>query len=198
MANVPVIISRSITERVNGIISSPPASNVNPPALNPNEGGGGAGVGITLNNRWIGGVKRIIETSDVLNIPPYWQYNVFQLQIDGLVIIESTGSINTLGIDIDAVLGGSPIIQKFELVTADYTLTDEDRIITVTTALTTVTLPTAQVANTGYEYKIDNSSGGNIFLVGEGGELIQSQVSQTIPPDTCINVFTNGTEWRIS
>lgn len=197
MANVPVIISRSITERANGIISSPPASNVNPPALNPNEGGGGGGVGITLNNRWIGGVKRIIETSDVLNIPPYWQYNVFQLQIDGLIIIESTGSINTLDAGVEPIFG-TVILQNYNSVTEDYTLDLSDRVISVTEALTTVTLPTAQVANTGYEYKIDNSSGGNIFLVGEGGELIQSEVSQTIPPDTCINVFTNGTEWRIS
>lgn len=52
------------------------------------------GIGITLNSQVIGGVKRRIETNDILNVPEYWEYNVTQLEVDG--IIELDGEINLI------------------------------------------------------------------------------------------------------
>jgi hypothetical protein len=55
----------------------------------------GAGIGITLNDLVIGGVKKLIELSDVLDIPPYWQYNIVgDLDVDGL--IDNEGEINLI------------------------------------------------------------------------------------------------------
>jgi hypothetical protein len=53
------------------------------------------GIGIKLNGLVIGGVKRLIELSDVLDIPPYWQYNIVgDLDVDGL--IDNEGEINLI------------------------------------------------------------------------------------------------------
>lgn len=52
------------------------------------------GIGIFLNDLVIGGVKRKIEETDFLNIPEYWDYDVFTLQVDG--VINCYGQINTL------------------------------------------------------------------------------------------------------
>lgn len=54
---------------------------------------GGDGIGIFLNDKVIGGVKREIELTDTLNIPEKWQYNLFgSLEVDGLV--QNDGEIN--------------------------------------------------------------------------------------------------------
>ncbi len=43
------------------------------------------GIGIKLNGQVIGGVKRFIESDDILDIPLYWQYRVTDLTVDGIV-----------------------------------------------------------------------------------------------------------------
>jgi len=55
-------------------------------------GGSQAGTGIKLNGMVIGGVKRIIETTELLNIPLYYDYNTFTLEVNG--IINCDGQIN--------------------------------------------------------------------------------------------------------
>jgi len=92
---------------------------------------------------------------------------------------------------------GSPQLQSYVATAIDYSALVTDRIIEVTGAAKTITLPTANVTNVGYEYKIDNSSSGSIFVVGQGGETIQGQVTQTIPPNSCLSIYANGTAWRI-
>ena len=49
-------------------------------------------VGITLNNKYIAGVKNYIEVNDILNIPEYYEYNVNKLNIDGTINLD--GEIN--------------------------------------------------------------------------------------------------------
>jgi hypothetical protein len=63
---------------------------VNPPGSN----GGNAGVGILLNNKVIGGVKRFIESSNLLFIPLYWQYNIHGYTLDVSGSIDNNGEIN--------------------------------------------------------------------------------------------------------
>ena len=93
MADVSVNIYQSITNRdgvstpVSGVINGDPLPNpLNPPTGQP------FGIGIKLNGQVRGGVKRLIETSDKLDIPLYWQYNVTGLNIDGTV--DNDGEIN--------------------------------------------------------------------------------------------------------
>jgi len=53
-----------------------------------------SGVGIRLNNEIIGGQKRLIETHETLGIPVNWEYDVFHLDVDG--VIECEGEINII------------------------------------------------------------------------------------------------------
>jgi hypothetical protein len=60
-------------------------------------GGGDAsisGVGVTLNDKIIGGVKSYIEEDDVLVIPENYEYNVFNLKVDG--VINNSGLITIM------------------------------------------------------------------------------------------------------
>lgn len=52
------------------------------------------GVGITLNDKIIGGVKNVIEFTDILQIPENYEYNLLTLQVDG--VINCNGTINIL------------------------------------------------------------------------------------------------------
>ena len=72
-----------------------------------------------------------------------------------------------------------------------------DRIIEVTASGQTITLPSAAAAIAGYEYAIDNSSGGDITVDTEGAQTIQGLATQTVPTQSCMNVYSNGTNWRI-
>lgn len=53
-----------------------------------------AGIGITLNNSYIAGVKSKIDVNDVLDIPEYWEYNLYELEILGFV--NCNGTINIM------------------------------------------------------------------------------------------------------
>ena len=53
-----------------------------------------SGVGITLNDQVIGGVKNKIELTDILKIPENYEYNLLSLLIEG--VINCQGSINIL------------------------------------------------------------------------------------------------------
>lgn len=90
--------------------------------------------------------------------------------------------------------GGSA---SYVAVAVNYLALTSDGIIEVTAAGVTVTLPTAIVATAGFRYVIDNSSHGNVNVVGQGGETIQGASAQTIPTQSSMTVYTNGTGWRI-
>ena len=51
-----------------------------------------SGIGVTLNGSVIGGVKSLIEAEDILEIPVNYEYNLVNLQVDG--IINCDGEIN--------------------------------------------------------------------------------------------------------
>jgi hypothetical protein len=52
------------------------------------------GIGITLNSLIIGGVKSVIEETDILTIPENYEYNVVNLQVQG--VINNAGQINII------------------------------------------------------------------------------------------------------
>jgi hypothetical protein len=93
MADVTISRSRSITIRGGQIPSVPIIPPVpQPPVTTPVSDG----IGITINGRNIGGVKRYIQSNEVLDIPLYWQYNVFGLAftVDG--VVNNQGEINLI------------------------------------------------------------------------------------------------------
>ena len=94
MANVPVIISRAIITREGASPILPGASEDPAQPINPDGPVGPFGIGITLNGLVIGGVKKLIEITDVLDIPLYWEYNVFILDVDGIIL--NDGEINMI------------------------------------------------------------------------------------------------------
>jgi hypothetical protein len=54
--------------------------------------GSGAGVGIKLNGKVMGTVKRVIREGEVLDIPTDYDYNTYTLRISG--IVDCRGQIN--------------------------------------------------------------------------------------------------------
>ena len=89
---------------------------------------------------------------------------------------------------------GSPQAQSVVVVNNDYAVQITDRIVQMTVAGKTSTLPTA-VGYTGREFVIDNAATGNVFVTG--AQTIQGQVTQTVPPNSAIAVYSNGAVWRI-
>lgn len=55
---------------------------------------GDLAVGVKLNGFTIGGIKRVIEENDVLDIPELWEYNVFFYNFDVEGIVNCDGEIN--------------------------------------------------------------------------------------------------------
>jgi hypothetical protein len=53
-----------------------------------------SGVGVTLNNKVIGGVKSLIEQNDILDIPENYEYNIHNLEAQG--IVNCNGTINIM------------------------------------------------------------------------------------------------------
>lgn len=123
---------------------------------------------------------------------------VIPLSIVNNTINDLTVTFTTSGTYTVIATIGSPQLPNYTSVSANHTASINGNIIEVTTAGVTVTLPTSNATVTGYEYKIDNSSAGNITVVGQGGETIQGLASQIIPSNSCINVYSNGTNWRIN
>lgn len=122
----------------------------------------------------------------------------------GLVIVPTT-TTNTSPDSVTVTFGapttgtiiatvGSPQAQAVIAVNDDYDILTTDRIVQITVAGKTATLPTA-VGYSGREYIVDNSSTGNVYLTGT--QTIQGIVTQTIPPDSAIAVYSTGAVWRI-
>jgi len=51
-------------------------------------------VGVTLNEKYLAEPKNLIGTSDTLNIPENYEYNVTELVVDG--VIDCDGVINII------------------------------------------------------------------------------------------------------
>lgn len=92
---------------------------------------------------------------------------------------------------------GSPQPQSIAEINTDYTVTANDRIIIQNTSGTTITLFDTS-GRTGWEFIIDNASAGDINVVGfSSGQTIQNETYQIIPPDSAMNIYCRGSNWRI-
>jgi len=90
---------------------------------------------------------------------------------------------------------GSPQAQAIKIVSGNYPIVSTDRIIQCSAANATITLPSA-VTYVGFNFTIDNSSNGYI-TVASGAGLIEGQSTQSMPSNTAMDVYSDGTNWRI-
>ena len=79
----------------------------------------------------------------------------------------------------------------------NYTALTSDEIIKVTATGKTVTLYAA-AAGTGKTLAIDNAASGPIIVDGNGSETIEGQLRQTVPANSCMVLYSDGTSWRIT
>jgi hypothetical protein len=81
----------------------------------------------------------------------------------------------------------------------NYSPSAQHHYVNVTVSGKTVTLPTA-VGCAGREYKIDNASTGDITIATTSplGQTIEGETTQTVPINSCIQVYSDGANWRIS
>jgi hypothetical protein len=85
---------------------------------------------------------------------------------------------------------------SFSTVSSNTTLGITYNAVSVIAAGTTITLPTA-VDIVGKFYVIDNASTGDITVTTTSNQTIEGLIEQTLPPDSCIQVFSDGENWRI-
>ena len=105
-----------------------------------------------------------------------------------------TFSSSTTG-SILATLGG-PQSYSVKAVSSNYTVLRTDKNVQATASGINLTLPWASGV-TGFEFRIDNASPGDVYLLSGSG-YIQNELSQTIPTDSCLMTFSDGTNWRIT
>ena len=92
---------------------------------------------------------------------------------------------------------GSPQPMAITSVSNNYNVLTTDRIVYCTTGGKTMTLFTA-TGNVGHEIIVDNSSTGDITVVPQGGQTIEGESSQIVPPNSAMNIYAvNATTWRI-
>jgi len=105
-----------------------------------------------------------------------------------------TFSVSTSGTIIASV--GSPQPQQVIVVNSDYTILITDRIIKETAAAKTITLPTA-VGNTGREFVINNASSGNITVDTTCSQTKGGSLTQTLPSQSSMTVYSDGANYQI-
>jgi hypothetical protein len=92
---------------------------------------------------------------------------------------------------------GSPQAQAFVSKAVDYNVQLTDHTIEVTVAGKTMSLPTA-VGQAGREFVIDNSSPDTVFVACiVGGQTIEGEATQPVPPNSAIRVYSTGAVYRI-
>jgi len=94
-----------------------------------------------------------------------------------------------------AVTMAGPFSRKFDTITGSAGLDNND-IVSVTLANSTITLPTA-VSKSGRCYVIDNDSTGSVILSASVSQTVQGSASLNILSNTAIEVVSNGTNWRL-
>lgn len=159
------------------------------------EYGGGAtgGEGITLNNKVIGGVKSFIESADVLDIPQYWEYNLYKIDVDGTVLLD--GEINI--IEDGIVSGGGGNSFAYTIKTSAYTITNDDYFVEASSGTFTFTLPTA-IGIAGKSFVIKNSGDGIITVDGNGSQTIDGNLTIELTTEQSVTLVSNGSNFIIS
>ena len=133
-------------------------------------------------------IVQILNSSGAVIIPASITNNT----LNDFTVTFSTSTTGTIMASV-----GSPQPQAVTTIAATpYTVLTTDRIVTVTASNAVITLPTA-VGNTGREFNIDNASNTNITVRTTSSQTIQGQLTQTLPPNSAMTVYSTGAVWRI-
>jgi len=130
---------------------------------------------------------QVIETGGTVEIP----YTITHNTVNDFTV---TFNVATTGTIIASM--GSPQPMAYKVVTDNYTVLVTDRLIECSAADKTITMFTA-VSNAGHEIIVDNSSSGDVTVACYGAETIEDEITQVIPSNSAMNIFSNGTNWRI-
>jgi len=88
---------------------------------------------------------------------------------------------------------GSTQPQDVKVITADYEVQLGDKILCCIDPVEITMLP---IGNVGLEYRIDNASSSNVMVIPNGVDTIEGETFQIIPPESAMNIYDNGIEWR--
>jgi hypothetical protein len=91
---------------------------------------------------------------------------------------------------------GSPQPQAVTVASGNYTVLATDRIIKCTGAASTITLLTS-VGNTGREFIINNTTTGDITVNTTSSQTISGQLTQVLPTNSSMAVYSDGADWFI-
>ena len=93
------------------------------------------------------------------------------------------------------VVGDALRVELLEVTTTavDYTVLTTDDIILVTESGVTITMPTA-VGISGRTFTVDNASDSYIIITGT--ETIQGEATNYLPPNSSVELYSTGTNWR--
>lgn len=105
-----------------------------------------------------------------------------------------TFAVNSTGIVLATV--GSPQPQGLVIVPGNYTVLTSDYFVKATGALSTITLLTA-VGSAGFIRVIDNASAGNITVNTTAAQTIEGALTQVLPTNSAIAVYSDGSNYRI-
>lgn len=119
--------------------------------------------------------------------------NIFQnIPFLSLETVVSEANMNIYRDSAGAVVAGfNPFVTK----AVDYTLDAADKVVKVTAACT-ITVPTS-VGVTGKVYIIDNEHAGQTSVVPTGAETIEGETSQILYGSACMQLYSDGVNWRI-
>ena len=194
MADVSITKYTSL-KRLSGEASTPslppsledPVSPVNPPGS-----GTQFGVGILLNGNVIGGVKRVIESSDTLEIPELWDYNTFTLDIDGVVF--NDGQINFIAGSSTTDTGVTSVTS---VTTDGYLILELDQLIVYESATPIeTTLPDA-TSQAGKTFKIKNIGAGALKVLTTSSQTIDNELIQVLGTNDGMVVQSTGSNYII-
>ena len=91
---------------------------------------------------------------------------------------------------------GSPQPANITTTAISYAIAYGNNIVAASAGGITITLPTA-VGHSGAEFTIDNASPSEITVNTTSSQLIQGQLTQTLPSNSAMTVYSNNAGWRI-
>jgi len=103
---------------------------------------------------------------------------------------------NVVGTTDTQTLTNKTIPNTIVITGIDYTTTIQLDVVKCTAAVT-ITLHSAATLS-GDTIAIDNASAGNVTVTPDGADTIEDETSQTVPVGSCMALYSDGTNWRIT
>ena len=132
-------------------------------------------------------VVMVVNSTGAVIIP----LSITHTSVNAFTVVFSSSTTGTI---ITSV--GSPQASAVLITAANYVAVSSDKHIQVTSPSKTITLLTA-VGKSGFELYIDNASTGNITVNTTSSQTIHGQLTQTVPSNSTLAVYSDGTNWRI-